>query len=167
MELRDVRPLGNGGGSNRSCGGNLSKSVRASHPRVTALIDLENFLHGSKGLLSPEHARPFLSKAMRAIPDSGHCIAVAPARVIGRYVSLLHELSISTAVVPPGPNAADLALLEQAEHLASIGYQRFVVLSGDHIFSELSKAFPTTVIVRHNKSLARALKEAAASVVGD
>ena len=131
------------------------------------LIDLENFLHGSKGLLSSEHARPFLAKAMRLIPDSGHCIAVAPARVIGRYVSLLHELSIPIAVVPPGPNAADLALLEQAEHLASTGYERFVVLSGDHIFSELSKAYPTTVIVRNSKSLARVLKATAKLVVSD
>lgn len=145
----------------------MSDSDRPATPRVAVLIDLENFLHGSKGLLSPEHARPFLAKAMRLIPDSGHCLAVAPARVIRRYVSLLHELSIPIAVVPSGPNAADLALLEQAEHLASVGYERFVVLSGDYIFSELSKAYPTTVIVRNNKSLAHSLKKAAESVLGD
>jgi len=134
---------------------------------VAVLIDLENFLHGAKGLLSPEHARSFLARAMHLIPDSAFCIAVAPARVMGRYISLLHELSIPISLVSPGPNAADLALLELAQHLTSIGYQRFVVLSGDHIFSELSKAYPTTVIVRHNKSLAHALREAAESVEGD
>lgn len=145
----------------------MSKSDRPVTPRVAVLIDLENFLHGSKGLLSPEHARPFLAKAMRLMPDSGHSIAVAPARVIGRYVRLLHEFSIPIATVEPGPNAADLALLEQAEHLAAIGFERFIVLSGDHAFCELTKAYPTTVIVRNNKSLAHALNEAAESVVGD
>lgn len=134
---------------------------------AAVLIDLENFLHEGKGLLSPEQARPFLSRAMELIPDSGHCIAVAPARVIGHYVGLLHELSIPTAVVQPGPNAADLALLEQAEHLASIGFRRFVVLSGDHIFAELCRAYPTTVIVRNNGALAKVLRETAESVVGD
>lgn len=131
------------------------------------LIDLENFLHGAKGLLTPEQARPLLSRAMRLVPDSGHCIAVAPARVIGRYVAVLHELSIPIGVVEPGPNAADLALLAQAGHLASIGFRRFVVLSGDHIFAELCRAYPTTVIVRNNRALAKAIREAAESVVGD
>lgn len=145
----------------------MSDSDRATTRGAAVLIDLENFLHGAKGLLTPEQARQFLTRAMRLVPDSGHCIAVAPARVIARYIALLHELSIPIAVVEPGPNAADLALLEQAKHLASIGFRRFVVLSGDHIFTELCRAYPTTVIVRNNRALAKALREAAESVVGD
>lgn len=145
----------------------MSDSDRVSIRGAAVLIDLENYLHGAKGLLPPEHAQSFLARAMRLVPDSGHCIAVAPAWVIGNYITLLHELSIPTAVVPPGPNAADLALLEQAEHLTSIGFRRFVVLSGDHIFTELCQKYPTTVIVRNNRALAKALKDAAESVVGD
>lgn len=128
------------------------------------LIDLENFLYASRGLLSAERARPILRQTKELIQDSTHCLAVAPAWVLGRYVGLLHEFEIPSAAVPPGPNAADLALLEHAQHLASIGYQRFVVLSGDHIFTELCRRYPTTVIVRNNNALARALKEAAESV---
>lgn len=145
----------------------MSETDREAIRGSAVLIDLENFLHGSKGLLSSAQARPFLARAMHLIPDSGHCIAVAPARVIGNYIGLLHELAIPSAVVPPGPNAADLALLEQAEHLASIGYRRFVVLSGDHIFSELCRDYLTTVIVRNNISLARVLNQTAESVVAD
>ena len=129
------------------------------------LIDLENFLHDRYGLLSPKHARPFLTRALNLVESPGHCIAVAPARAIGHYAGLLHELSIPTAVVPVGRNSADHALLEQANHLASIGYRRFVVVSGDHIFTSLCRAYPTTVIVRKKMGCARQLRMAAECVL--
>lgn len=139
-----------------------------SGTRGTAvLIDLENYFFGSKGLLGTEQARQFLSRVVDIIQDSNYCVAMAPAWVIGHYVSLLHEFSIPIAVVPPGSNAADLALLEQAKHLASIGYTHFVVLSGDHIFSELCRAYPTTVIVRNSKALSHALRDSAETIITD
>jgi hypothetical protein len=61
-------------------------------------------------------------------------------------VGLLHKLSIPTAVVQPEPDAADLALLEQAEHLASIGFRCFVILSGDLVFAHAYR--PTRVSLR-------------------
>jgi len=145
----------------------VTYSDQPTHRGSAVLIDLENFLFGSKGLISPKKARPILLRVLAFIQDTGYCIAVAPSWVIGHYVHLLHELSITSAVVPPSPNAADRALLEQAEHLASIGYTHFIVLSGDHVFAELCRAYPTTVIVRNNKALARALREAAESVITD
>jgi hypothetical protein len=145
----------------------VAHSDQPSQRGAAVLIDLENFLFGSKGLLSPRRARPILLRVLALIQDADYCIAVAPSWVIGHYVHLLHELSIPSAVVPPSPHAADLALLEQAEHLASIGYTQFIVLSGDHVFAELCRAYPTTVIVRNNKALARALQEAAESVITD
>ena len=141
---------------------------RKSEERGSAVfIDLENYFFASKGLLGTEQARQFLNRVVDIIQDSNYCVAMAPAWVIGHYISLLHEFSIPIAVVPPGSNAADLALLEQAKHLASIGYTHFVVLSGDHIFSELCRAYPTTVIVRNDKALAQALRDSAEKVITD
>lgn len=143
----------------------MSEQRGTSNRGSAVLIDLENFLYGYRNLMSPDKALPLLKRALAQVPDREHCIAVAPSWVIGHYVRVLHELSIPSAVVAPGPDAADLALLEQAEHLASIGYQRFVVISGDHIFSSLCRAFPTTVIIRKNQPVARELKETAAFVL--
>jgi len=49
----------------------LSDTGQAMTRGAAVLINLENFLHEGTGLHSPEQARPFLSRAMELIPDSG------------------------------------------------------------------------------------------------
>jgi hypothetical protein len=46
-----------------------------------------------------------------------------------------------------------------------VGYRRFVVVSADHIFHELCRRHPTTVIVRHGQPVARILRQTAVAVL--
>src|SRR5689334_13447965 len=101
--------------------------------RVAVLIDLENIVRVGGGLLLPEQrAGTLLERALDLAGPADFRLAIAPAGVLQRMAGPLRTLRLACEAVPAGPDAADAALLAHAEHLGSIGYTSFVVISADH-----------------------------------
>jgi hypothetical protein len=137
----------------------------ASYARAAVLIDLENLLRRNGEWITTAEAERVLATAMYLAGAAEFRLAVAPATVLRRYVDVLVRVGLPCEHVTPGPDAADLVLLEHERHLTERGYTRFAVVSGDHIFSDICRRHPTTVIVRRDQPVARALRETAIAVL--
>lgn len=129
------------------------------------LVDLENIVRVEAGWLTDQEACGVLARALALGGPTDFRLAVAPCGVLRRYAGTLSALHLCCEPVTPGPDAADLALLEHAEHLIGVGYRRFTVLSGDHIFAALCRRHPTTVITRAGRPVARELRKTAVAVM--
>jgi hypothetical protein len=127
------------------------------------LVDLENLARVDGGWLTEQALADILTHALALAGSADFRLAVAPRAVLKRYAKTLAALHLPCEVVAPGPDAADLVLLAHAAHLTTVGYDHFVVLSGDHIFATIDR--PITVIVRDGQPVARALRQSAAAVL--
>lgn len=127
------------------------------------LVDLENIARVKGGWLTEQELAEVLAHALALAGAADFRLAVAPCGVLKRYAGTLAALRLRCEAVTPGPDAADLALLAHAGHLIAVGYDHFVVLSGDHLFAEIRR--PITVIVRDGQPVARALRQTAAAVL--
>lgn len=148
----------------RSCDPGLPR-IRARAGRSAVLVDLENIARAGGDWLPDDETGLVLRRALYLAGPAEFRIAIAPAGVLRRYAGTLDSLHLPCESVPAGPDAADLALLAHARHLTRVGYRWFTVLSGDHIFAELSRQHPTTVIVRRGQSVARVLRQTAIAVL--
>ncbi|UAL29901.1 hypothetical protein K8W59_19625 [Nocardioides rotundus] len=90
------------------------------------------------------------------------CAALAGS-LLAPYVPLLACRGWALEVVPPGPDASDLALLARADFFIRRGYTDAVVASGDGIFAALADRVRVHV-VSHPDRLSRKLAQAATSV---
>jgi len=133
--------------------------------RVAVLVDLENVVRVRSDLMPAEDALQMLGRALKLAGPADFRIAIAPAGILRRYAGPLVTLALPCESVPAGRDSADLALLAHAEHLASVGYRRFVVVSGDHFFHEICRRHPTTIIARHGQPVARLLRQTALAVL--
>lgn len=88
--------------------------------------------------------------------------ALAPS-LLAPYVPLLAGRNWSIDLVSPGPDAADLALLERARFAIEHGYTDFVLVSGDGIFADLAGSARLHV-VSHPDRLSHRLAAAAQSI---
>lgn len=135
--------------------------------RSAMLIDLENILHTDEGHRSWLHGKAAAVQLARCRHAAVSLLQGQPDRILAvsgahlmRCVAFLPQLlDVSCRVVRDDRNAADLRLLEDAEHLARIGFTRFVIASGDHIFADFAAAHETYVIARP-RALARRLRRA-------
>ena len=137
--------------------------------RAALLLDLENILYhdGSSRWpwLQGTAAANILTRCLRTAtsmlrrpPD--RVFAVGCADLMRRTMFLSPLRSSACRVTPTEADAADRRLLEDADHLAGIGYTRFVIGSGDHIFSNFAAAHETYVLARPG-TLSRELRQAA------
>lgn len=134
--------------------------------RVAMLIDLENIVRVGGGRLLPaQQAGTVLERALDLAGPADFRLAIAPTGVLQRLAGALRTLRLPCEAVRAGPDAADAALLAHAEHLVSIGYTSFIVISADHYFSEICRRYPTTVIARHGQPVARVLRQTAVAVL--
>lgn len=129
------------------------------------LVDLENIARVEEGWLTEQELADVLTHALAMAGGADFRLAVAPCGVLKRYAGTLAALRLCCEAVTPGPDAADLVLLSHAWHLIAVGYDHFVVLSGDHLFAEIGRRAPITVIVRDGQPIARALRQAAIAVL--
>lgn len=129
------------------------------------LVDLENIARVEGGWLTEPELAEVLRHALAMAGGADFRLVVAPNGVLKRYVGTLAALRLCCSAVTPGPDAADLVLLDHAWYLIDVGYDHFVVLSGDHLFAEIASRAPITVIVRDGQPVARALRQAATAVL--
>ena len=122
--------------------------------RAAVLVDLENVVRSDGLWITPVEAERVLGLALQQAGGADFRLAVAPVSVLRRYVDVLARAGLPCEHVTPGPDAADLVLLEHARYLEERGYTHFTVVSGDHIFSDICRRHPTTVIVRRNQPVA-------------
>ena len=148
----------------RSARGACARSA-PSPARTALLIDLENLGRDGQVWATPEDLKHTLGDGMALVGACQFRLALAPSSVLRRYAGPLASLSLPCEAVAAGPDAADLALLAHADHLATVGDGAFVVMSGDHIFSAISRLYPTTFIVRRGQPVARVLRQTALAVL--
>ncbi|GAA2798702.1 hypothetical protein [Saccharopolyspora taberi] len=125
-----------------------------------ALLDLENL---GAARLRPRPLRARL-EALLAVAGDIHHAAAAYALSDGHdtdpVASVLAELRIAPLRVPPGPDAAELALLAHARHVHSEGGRTFLVGSADGRFYELVALGRVELLVWDGQPVATKLAEA-------
>jgi hypothetical protein len=99
------------------------------------LLDLENL--GTE-LLRPRPLRARLEALLAVAGVIHHAIAAYALPDADPVASLLAELRIAPLRVPPGPDAAELALLAHARYVHAEGGRIFLVGSADGRFAELA-----------------------------
>lgn len=125
------------------------------------LVDLENMV----GAVRP---RPALVRAcvavLRAAAGPAHhalaCYSTADPATDG-LVSVLAELGVAPWPVPPGPDAAETALLAHADYVYRQGGRTFCVASADRRFAALAELGRLEVLAWERQPIARRLIEAA------
>ena len=118
--------------------------------RAAVLVDLENVVRSDGLWITPVEAERVLGLALQQAGGADFRLAVAPVSVLRRYVDVLARAGLPC---------------EHARYLEERGYTHFTVVSGDHIFSDICRRHPTTVIVRRNQPVARELRETAIAVL--
>lgn len=135
---------------------------RTQARRGLALVDLENLCIFKGSRLS-------LSRAGQVCDEIDSYVAGLPTMtalacsLFAAYLPLLGARGWSIDVVQPGPDSADLALLERGRFAVTHGVTDLVILSGDHVFAELA-AHARIHVVSHRDRLSRLLASAATSV---
>lgn len=127
------------------------------------LIDVENVLGG----LDRRRPLVFQTRIAVLLGAAGgplhHCVAafgMGSARDQA-LLSLLAEIGVAPWPVTPGPNAADRALLEHAQHVYRRGGRTFVVASGDHRLAEVARLGRLEVVAWQRQQVSKRLIEAA------
>lgn len=139
--------------------------------RAAVLLDLENILHNDPGpgrwpWLQGPAASEILNRCLltantllRTTPD--HILAVSCPALMRRVAFLPPLHALPCRAVASQPNSADQRLLDDATHLAAAGFTRFVIASGDHIFTDFAAHHETYVLARPG-TLSHRLRQAAA-----
>jgi hypothetical protein len=112
----------------------------------------------------PTTAAARLDAVRRVAPDADYRLAAAITPLLCHVAFLPQMAGVATRPVPPTPDAADDYLLDIAEHLAQVGFTRFVVASGDGAFTDFAAAHETVVVARNGRMLSADLRAAAAEV---
>ncbi|MET9265279.1 hypothetical protein [Amycolatopsis sp. NPDC004079] len=129
-----------------------------------ALLDLENL---GMVKLRPRTLRTRLESLLAACGDIDHAVAsyaVAAGEAHDPAASVLAELRIAPLRVPPGPDAAELALLAHARHVHAEGGRIFVVASADGRFAELAALGRVELLVWEGQPVATKLAGVAHSI---
>jgi hypothetical protein len=125
--------------------------------RAVGKLDLENL---DTRWLRPRPFRTRVQALINAADAAGpvhHAVAayaVPPETDDGPLASLLAQLRIAPLRVPPGPDAAELALLAHARHVHSAGGRIFLVGSADGRFDELATLGRVELLVWHGQPVA-------------
>lgn len=104
------------------------------------------------------------SSALQLAGAADFRLDIAPAEILPRYAGPLTTLRLACESVPQVPTPQTSAPLAHAQHLVSVGFGRFVTVSGDHLFDHTCHRYPT-VIVRHGQPVARVLQQTAVAVL--
>lgn len=130
--------------------------------RFAGLVDAENTLIVRGRLLPAAEGDLLLTAAGRCL--GGMPVQVATGEnVLRPYMATLATRGWIPALVPTEPDAADLALLDAGHAFIAAGVTDLVVVSGDHIFSELA-AVARLHVIAHEDHLSKALRLAATTV---
>lgn len=132
------------------------------HAPAFALIDPENTtIFRGRRLPLPAAAVVFdqVDSYVTGMPT---CAALTPS-MLASYLPILASRGWALKLVTPGPDAADLALMERARFAVDHGYDDLVIVSGDHIFAELAVRARLHV-VSHPDRLSHALRSVATSI---
>ncbi|GAB2732749.1 hypothetical protein [Nocardioides pakistanensis] len=165
-----------------------TSTPREATSRSALLVDLENILHvpehpaagstrccddvathaalaaplpvGVRDMwLCPAMAARTMDEVLDLAGNVDYVVAAAAAdSLLRRTAFVLDERGVALRVVPFAPDAADRYLLDLAWHLADRGFSRFVIASGDSMFTAFAGLHPTTVIARSTSSLATGLR---------
>jgi len=130
--------------------------------RFAGLVDIENALIVQEQLLpAPDRGEVFdaLDSHLVAIPVR---VASGP-QVLKACLTELASRGWGRTLVPPLPDAADLALIEAGRQMAASGVTDLVIVSGDHAFVALAPVARLHVIARRG-SLSRQLRLAATTI---
>lgn len=139
--------------------------MNISHPqtmRGLALVDLENLCIFNGHRLALTQAAGVCTEIDTFVAGLPTTAALA-CSLFAAYLPLLSARTWSIDMVQPGPDSADLALLERGHFAATHGVTDLVVVSGDHAFAELA-AHARIHVVSHRDRLSRVLASAATSV---
>ncbi|MCU0277769.1 MAG: hypothetical protein MUF33_01960 [Candidatus Nanopelagicales bacterium] len=130
--------------------------------RLAALVDAENSLIVRGRLLPAAEGDALLTVVGKHL--TGMPVQVATGEhVLRAYMAWFAARGWVPALVPTEPDAADLALLAAGRTFTAAGVTDIVVVSGDHIFTELAGAARLHVIA-HADHLSKALRLAATTV---
>lgn len=134
-------------------------------PATVLLIDVENVIGPFKPRLPMVRAR--VQALLAAAGPVEHTLACFsqqwPAK--DSVISALIELGVAPWPVPPGPDAAEIALIGHARYLATRGGRwRFLVASGDHRLVAVAKYGELHVLVWDGHALASKLEAVATTV---
>lgn len=123
------------------------------------LLDLENL---GTVRLRPRPLRARLEALLAAGGDVHHAVAayaLPDPDGVDPIASVLAELRIAPLRVPPGPDAAELALLAHARHVHAEGGRIFLVGSADGRFAELAALGRVELLVWDGQPVATKLAE--------
>lgn len=143
--------------------GEVGTGRQAGRGRVL-LIDMENVVGADRP--RPGVIRARIGALLAAAGDVHHAVASYAVRdpAANLTVSVLAELGVSPWPVPPGPDAAETALLRHARYAAGHGFRVFVVASGDYRLAEVSSLGRLEVLVWQDHPISRRLQDAAAAI---
>lgn len=139
-------------------------TMRCAAPRLrfAGLVDIENTMIVKGRLLPASEGEVLLTAAGKYL--GGMPVQVATGEnVLRRHMTAVVTRGWIPALVPNEPDAADRALLDAGRALVSAGVTDLVVVSGDHIFTELA-AIARLHVIAHEDHLSKALRLAAATV---
>ena len=105
--------------------------------RSAGLVDLENLTVVQGARFRPAEA----ARTIEAISDITRGMPVRAAMAdpfLRDYLPSLSAANWGIEMVPRGPDAADLLLLERGREFVAAGYTDLIVASGDHAFAELA-----------------------------
>jgi hypothetical protein len=124
------------------------------------LLDVENL---GMVRMRPHLLRARLEAILAAAGEIHHAVASysLPDGAEDPLASLLAELRIAPLPVPPGANAAELALLAHAQHVHTAGGRIFIVGSADGRFAQLAELGRVELIVWDGQPVATRLAEVA------
>lgn len=130
--------------------------------RFAGLVDAENALIVRGCLLPAAEGDALLTVVGKYL--GGMPVQVATGEhVLRPYMASFATRGWVPALVPTEPDAADLALLDAGRAFTAAGVTDIVLVSGDHIFTELAGAARLHVIA-HADHLSKALRLAATTV---
>lgn len=133
--------------------------------RPVVLIDLENVV-GTRSRMP--YLRACVTTLLTAAGPRHHAVAAYAGEECGGdpVASVLAALGVAPLRVPPGPDAAEQALIEHARRVQAEGCTRFIVCSSDRAFAVLADAAAADleVLVWQGQPVAARLTEAARAV---
>ncbi len=129
------------------------------------LVDLENLSFAGTDHLSTEEVEDRLARVIESAGPVEYALAVAPRSSIARHGAALARLGLRWVESPTGPDAADHRIVALAAELAPLGYDEFVIASGDHYFVALAKLGHLTVIAPTGQPVSRELASACAQLI--
>lgn len=114
--------------------------------RTAVLLDLENIAHDRDGWVDEREFERRMCLVDRHLADADYVAAACAGHILKRYLRSFITRGLHVELVPGSPDAADQALLDHADFLHQHGYDRAIVISGDHCFACLAEHFELTVI---------------------